>query len=1102
MSDNPIKIERLLSHQLATRTRMTQKMKTNSEASKSQLTPVVVIRRLVAGVLMLNIFVSALVGLSLRQSRILYEERAAVTTQNLAQVLDKHISGIIGKIDMLLFAAVEEFEQELARGGGNQKQFNALLARMVSQMPELDRLTFVNKRGEIIYGTGVGFEPFKNVSDREHFKYLRDNPDRGLCISKPMVSRIDGQWVIIFARRINLADGSFGGTVSGLVSLEYFQKIISAIDVGPHGTIVLRDGDLGGIVRFPEPKVSGSFVGQKKESRELVELERKGEKRGTYKTIPPYDNIERIYTYRTLPNYHFHIYVGLASKDYLAQWRSEAVKLSAAAAVFFLCSILMAYLIFHDWKRRMAMVQELILTRLSLDNAAIGIFNISTDGTIISVNDYACQNLGYSKEELGAMNVLDIDPVITPESVSEIKSVLDNFGHVTHESVHRRKNGSMFPVEVTTTMVHFNGKDYPFSIVKDITERKLAEQALRDTQFSVDHAAFPIFWVREDSRFCYTNEACGYLGYSRDELLQMTTYDIDPLITREEMAKLATLRKKGPVTFESIHKTKYGDLVPVEITLNNLEHAGKLFHVAYVRDISERKAAQARIIRSEQKFRAIFESAHDAIFLISADSAYIDCNPAASELFRCSKEDILAGTPQCFSPPFQPGGFKTIDNAREHIGDALQGKPQCFEWRHRRPDGSEFDSLVVLSRFELDGEPMLVAIVRDISQRKSLEEQLHHAQKMEAVGQLAGGVAHDFNNILTAILGFTYLVSKEIPEDAPSAQYVGQIKGAAERAAELTLGLLSFSRKEVMTPKSLDLNDIIVRLENMLRRLISSSIELRVEPSIGVLNVMADRGKLEQVVMNLATNARDSIHNDGVITIATSTFDMGEQFLQQHGFGKTGTYACISVSDTGSGMSEETKQRIFEPFFTTKASGKGTGLGLSIVYGIIKQHEGFITVNSESDKGTTFNVFLPLADILPEADYSGQSETTVFMQGNETLLLAEDDATVNHLHRVLLEEAGYKVISAADGNEALNRFLEYQDEVALLILDTVMPKMSGKAVFDNIHCVHPGIKALFVSGYPAEVLRNADMLHGDAEILYKPVSPNDLLCKVREKLDC
>jgi two-component system, cell cycle sensor histidine kinase and response regulator CckA len=1204
-------------------------IKTTSEVSRSQLSPAVIIRRLVVGVLLINLFIATLTYLSLRQSRLQYEERAAVTTQNLAQVLDNHICGIIGKIDVLLFAAAEELESQFARGGVDRQLLETLLTRMVSQMPELDRLTVVNARSEITYGTGIGVGVLKNVSDREYFKHLRDNPGCGLYISKPLVSRIDGQWVLILARRISLADGSFAGTVAGVVSLKHFQKLFATIDVGPHGTIALRDGELGGIARFPEPKVSGSFVGQKKVSREFLELANKGRKNGTYKTTPPYDNTERLYTFRKLANYPLQIIVGLGTGDYLAQWRSEVAKMSAAASFFFLFTLFTALLIFRDWKRRMAAVRELILTRHCLDNAAIGIFNVSMDGTIMSVNDYACQSLGYSKEELGVMNILDIDPAINVEKASEIKRALDNFGHATHESIHRRKDGTTFPVEITTTIAQFNGKEYPFSFVKDITERrqaeqqiadsnklnrriiesvdegvivlgvdscfqawnpymekltglsldevlgkhpakvfpllheaviteknkktlagqmpdqldlpyhfpasgrsgwlwvtnsplrnskdekigaivtvrdtterKLAEQALYDTQFSVDHAAVPIFWIQEDRRFLYANEACSYLGYSRDELLKMTVYDIVPLYSKEEAAKiLETLRQKGSMTFESIHKTKYGALVPVEVTLNDLKHAGKVFYVAYIRDISERKAAEVRIARSELKFRAIFESAHDAIFLISADSAYVDCNPAATELFRCAKEDILAGNPRYFSPPNQPGGFNSMDKIREIISDALQGNPQCFEWRHRRPDGSDFDSLVVLSRFELDGESMLVAIVRDISQRKSLEEQLRHAQKMEAVGQLASGVAHDFNNIISAIIGFTYLVSRKIPEDDPSGKYVEQISAAAKRAAELTRGLLSFSRKEVMTPKKVDVNDIVIRLEKMLRRLIRSNIELRVETSPVALNVIADRGKTEQVIMNLVTNARDSINDDGCITIKTSTFAMDNQFLRQHGFGKTGNYACITVSDTGSGMCEETKRKIFEPFFTTKKSGKGTGLGLSIAYGIIKQHNGNIIVSSEPNQGTKFSIYLPLSDIPSITGPPAQSAPPNILHGNETLLLADDDVTVNQLHKILLEEAGYKVISAAEGKEALNKFLEHEGEIALLILDTVMPKMSGKGMLEHIKKVNPEIKALFVSGYPAEVLRNADMVPEDAEVMFKPVSPNDLLCKIRELLD-
>jgi len=801
-------------------------------------------------------------------------------------------------------------------------------------------------------------------------------------------------------------------------------------------------------------------------------------------------------------DYPLSIHVGLEVQDYLARRQAEVIKISAAALLFFLFTLCTALLIFRDWKRRMAAVQELILTRHCIEYAALGIFNVSMDGAIRSVNDYACQSLGYSKEELGVMKYRDIAPTVNAEKASEIKESLDNFGYATHEIIHRRKDGSTFPVEITASIVHFNGEKYYFSVVKDTTERKQAEQALRDTQFSVDHAAVPIFWIQEGGRFFYANEACGYLGYSRDELLEMTVYDINPLYSWEEAAKiLETLREKGSMTFESLHRTRNGELVPVEVTLNNLERAGKVFHVAYVRDISERKTAEARIARSEQKFRAIFENAHDAIFLIAADSSYVDCNPAATELFRCAKEDILAKNPQFFSPPVQPGGCNTMDKAREIIADVLRGDPQCFEWRHRRSDGSDFDCVVVLSRFELDGEPMLMAIVRDISQRKSLEDQLHHAQKMEAVGQLAGGVAHDFNNMLTAIIGFTDLVSMKLPANDPSRKYVEQIMSAAKRAADLTQGLLSFSRKEIMTPKPEDLNDIVVRLEKMLGRLIRASIELKVETLPVGLDIIADRGKTEQVIMNLVTNAGDSIKDGGVITIKTFTFEMSNQFLHSHGYGKTGSYACVTVSDTGSGMDEETKKRVFEPFFTTKETGKGTGLGLAIVYGIIKQHNGFICVDSEPGKGTTFSIYLPLAGSAPKSGHPAESAPANAFHGNETLLLAEDDLAVNNLVKVVLEEAGYTVITAVDGKEALDKFRKHEGTIALLILDPIMPKMSGKGVMDIIKQANPGIKALFISGYSAEVLRNADMLQEDGVVMMKPVAPGELLCKIRNLLD-
>jgi len=1191
---------------------------------KPQLTRSAFLLRMAATLLLLNLFVIGLMVLSLLQSRDQYEKRAADVTRNLAQVLDEHIDGIIDKSEVILFAAAEEFENRFARGGINRLELEAFLNRTASRMPELERLTVADARGRVFYYTGTGVGALTNVSDREYFQHLRDNPGTGLYISKPIKSRISGRWVVVLARRLTLKDGSFAGTVGAALSLDYFKRLFASINVGPHGTIALRDEELGLITRCPEPGGTGSLIGQKKVSREMMELYQAGKTQGTYKTTTPVDRIKRTYSYRRLSQYPLYIVVGLADSDYLKEWRAEVAKMTAAALLFLLVTLFSSLLIYKQWKSRTDMIgtlaeqevkyrtvadytydweywlgpdgafryvspsckritgydadrfyedpdlinrlihqgdrelcaahrceelngadnlvfrivradgsirwlehacrpiidesgaflgnrccnrditerketeEELLLTNICMDKAAIGIYKLTEDGTVMGANDFACRSLGYTNEELCKMNVRDFDTEINDEQIRDILTALAETGFVNHESIHRRKDGTGFPVEITTNLVDFQGKTYFFTFVQDISKRKLAEQSLRETQFSVDRATIPIMWMKDEGRVFYVNESCDYLGYSREELLGMTVFDIDPDITKDEEKKIIEgIREKGSLTFERRHRTRNGTMIPVEVTVHGVNVPGKEFRVSFVRNISERKTAEVTIARSEQKFRAIFESAHDAIILIAADSSYVDCNPAATEMFGCAKESLLTRNPQYFSPPSQPDGRDTEQKACELIAAALEGKPQSFEWRHRRPDGSEFDAMVVLSRFELDDEPMLLAIVRDISRKKSLENQLYHMQKMESIGTLAGGIAHDFNNLMTVITGYGHIIKMRMEPDNPQLAMIEQILSSSDRAAQLTRGLLAFSRKQTIDPRPVDLNVIVNGVEKILGRLIGADIEFITKLAGMPLRIFADAGQIEQVLMNLAANARDAMPEGGELIIATE--EINQKHFSFHGLIKPGKYALITVTDTGAGMDEQTRAKIFEPFFTTKEIGRGTGLGLAIVYGIIKQHNGFINVYSELGKGTTFQIHLPLfSEMLKDTDTKAQPPPR---GGTETILLAEDDHVVRKMAVIVLRDFGYRVIEAVDGEDALEKFAQHEQEIDLLILDVMMPKKNGAEVYIAAKSVRPDVDILFISGYAADMIRKKGIPEQEIEFLPKPVNPFDLLRKIREIRD-
>jgi nitrogen-specific signal transduction histidine kinase len=405
------------------------------------------------------------------------------------------------------------------------------------------------------------------------------------------------------------------------------------------------------------------------------------------------------------------------------------------------------------------------------------------------------------------------------------------------------------------------------------------------------------------------------------------------------------------------------------------------------------------------------------------------------------------------------------------------------------------------------GETYLVAILRDITDRKKAEEervrleaQFRQSQKMEAVGLLAGGIAHDFNNILTAIIGYASLLQMKMKGDDPLRPYLEQILTSSQRATSLTQSLLAFGRKQIINPRPVNANEIITRMEKLLVRLIGEDIDLKTILTDEGITVMADSGQIEQALMNFATNSRDAMPQGGHFIIETQRAVIDDYYVKTHGYGKPGEYMLISVSDSGTGMDEKTREKIFEPFFTTKEVGKGTGLGLSMVYGIIKQHNGYINCYSEPGKGTTFKIYLPMHREAAEVQETMESAAAP-IGGTETILVAEDDADARKTTRNILENFGYTVLEVVDGEDAVKVFKENRDTVKLLLLDVIMPKKNGKEAYEEIRKLHPGAKALFISGYTANIIHKRGMLDQNLDFIMKPVSPTALLRKVREVLN-
>lgn len=435
-------------------------------------------------------------------------------------------------------------------------------------------------------------------------------------------------------------------------------------------------------------------------------------------------------------------------------------------------------------------------------------------------------------------------------------------------------------------------------------------------------------------------------------------------------------------------------------------------------------------------------------------------------------------------------------------GALYSGKPFNIEYRILLPDGSE---KVVSSNceviFDNDGRPkQLFGTILDITERRRLEEQLMHSQKMEAIGRLAGGIAHDFNNIMTTIIGNADLMQLKLDEGNPLMVYIDNILSSAERAVSLTQSLLAFSRKQMTSLKPVNVNEIVNKVDKLLVRLIGEDIEMHTYENVseGIV-VNADSVQLEQVIINLATNARDAMPEGGLLKISTGMAELDEAFVKAYGYGKPGRYALICVEDSGMGMDNKIMKKIFDPFFTTKEVGKGTGLGLSIVYGIVKQHKGYVEVSSEQGVGTKFNVYLPLVNKEVEAFVK---KTPVEPEGgNETILIAEDDSDVRGLLKDMLEGFGYEVIEAADGEKAVRLFEQNHKKIHLVILDVIMPGKNGKEAFEKIRNIRPDIKTIFMSGYTSNIIDEKGIFKEGLTFIQKPIMAEVLLKKVREVLD-
>ena len=598
--------------------------------------------------------------------------------------------------------------------------------------------------------------------------------------------------------------------------------------------------------------------------------------------------------------------------------------------------------------------------------------------------------------------------------------------------------------------------------------------------------------------------------------LTATTFDVAVLDywlgARDGLSLLREMRQRGidtsaimltgrgaeDVAVESMKAGAADYLSKANLTVEELERAVR-YALALRAGERQRRQAESALRASEERFRALVENSSDALMLLDAEGRVTYLTSSSSRQFGWTPDQTMGRSVFEFVHP------DDADSVAARMTEAIRhpGRSLTAEIRFRHSDGTwRIMEGVAVNRLDDPSVGAIVVNARDITDRRKLEEQLRMSQKMEAVGQLAGGVAHDFNNLLTAILGYCNLMLDDMPPEDPQRADLDEIRAAGERAAALTRQLLAFSRRQMLQPQLVDLNAVVQQLEKLLRRLISEDVELATKLASDLMTVRVDPASIEQILVNLAVNARDAMPLGGRLTIETANVDLDATYPVTHVTMKPGRYVMLAVGDTGKGMDAATRSRVFEPFFTTKEQGKGSGLGLATVYGMVKQGGGYIWVYSEPGHGTMFKVYFPPADQRmsePAAEHPGR-RTSDGKQGWETVLLVEDEDAVRALAREVLRRHGYVVLEARHGVDALRIAERHGDAIHLMITDIVMPHMSGRDLAERLSGVRPKMKVLFMSGYTDHALMHRELTPGSA-FLQKPFTPEGFARKVRSVLD-
>ncbi len=744
--------------------------------------------------------------------------------------------------------------------------------------------------------------------------------------------------------------------------------------------------------------------------------------------------------------------------------------------------------------------------RAVIASSPLPIVTLDPEGHVLTWNRAAEQTFGWSEAEaLGRLL-----PTVPDESLGQFEGLLaclrsgESFSGL--ELTRRRRDGTSIEIALSTAPVRDEEDQVVaiLSVMADITRRKRSEEELRRKHAMLvrTEAIARVgswAWEVESDRVTWSEELFRIFGLEPAEEAPPLAEHLDRYVAEDRVLLLqaieACVRDGTPYELEArLVRPDGQERTCVVRGIAEEVQSGRAVRLAgSVHDITERKRAEDELRASEEKFRKLF-SEHSAVKLLidPASGRILDANQAAARFYGWTVETMRQMN-------IADINTLSVEQVHAEMERARREGQIHFEFRHRKSDGSVADVDLFSSRVVLDGKEYLHSIVHDVTQTRRLEAQLLQAQKLESVGRLAGGVAHDFNNMLGIILGYSEMALNMVPITDPLFSDLQEIREAARRSADIARQLLTFASRQTIEPRILDLGETVEGVLKMLRRLLGENIELEWRCQQDLWPVLMDPSQVDQVLANLCVNARDAIREVGRITIEMRNVSFDEPFCELHLGFQAGDHVLLSVSDDGVGMDRQTLEHLFEPFFTTKPLGEGTGLGLATVYGIVKQNRGFIDVYSEPGQGSIFKIYLPRHRVGP-ASPSKEAPSRPAQGGRETILLVEDEKSLLRMASMMLETLGYRVLSASSPGEALRLAGASASDIHLLITDVVMPEMNGRELAREMLLLRPGIKSLFTSGYTANVIAHHGVLDEGVCFLQKPFSASDLADRVREAL--